>query len=91
MKPKTPLDTPNRDLFRIQLTDIINPKHELVLLEQCIDWAFFREELSKPENNPLSVREFSDAWNRYCVGHQFLLKKIARRFFVLQIPETLFL
>jgi hypothetical protein len=47
MKPKTPLDTPNRDLFRIQLSDIINPKHELVLLEQTIVWAFFRKEWAR--------------------------------------------
>jgi len=44
MKPKTQPKTPNQDLFRPLLVDIINPAHELARLEGLIDWAFFERE-----------------------------------------------
>jgi IS5 family transposase len=44
MKPKTQPKTPNQDLFRPLLVDIINPQHELARLEGLIDWAFFEQE-----------------------------------------------
>jgi hypothetical protein len=41
MKPKTPEIPSNRDMFRPLLVDIINPQHELVLLERVVDWGLF--------------------------------------------------
>ena len=30
-----------RELFRTRLADLINPKHELAMLAQSIDWQYF--------------------------------------------------
>ena len=38
MKPKTIEHEPQRNLFRPELIDIVDPKHELVLLADRIDW-----------------------------------------------------
>jgi IS5 family transposase len=46
MKPKTPETPSNRDMFRPLLVDIINPQHELVLLERVVDWGYFEREWS---------------------------------------------
>lgn len=46
MKPKTPQTPSNRDMFRPLLVDIINPQHELVLLERVVDWGYFEREWS---------------------------------------------
>jgi hypothetical protein len=43
MIKKVPSAT-NRDLFRTLLTDLINPKHELALLSDKIEWAYFENE-----------------------------------------------
>jgi IS5 family transposase len=32
------------DLFRPMLKDFINPRHELVLLVDAIDWKYFEDE-----------------------------------------------
>jgi hypothetical protein len=44
MKPKTPETSSNRDMFRPLLVDIINPQHELVLLERVVDWSYLERE-----------------------------------------------
>ena len=36
-----------RDMFRPLLTDFIDPAHELVLLADTIDWAYFEKEFAK--------------------------------------------
>jgi hypothetical protein len=41
MKPKKPETPSNRDMFRPLLVDIINPQHELVLLERMVDWGLY--------------------------------------------------
>ena len=33
-----------RELFRTRLEDLINPKHELAMLAQSIDWQYFEDE-----------------------------------------------
>ena len=38
MKPRTPEVTPQDDLFRSRLENLIAPRHPLVLLAQRIDW-----------------------------------------------------
>ena len=35
-----------RELFRTRLTDLINPKHELAMLANTIDWQYFENEFS---------------------------------------------
>jgi IS5 family transposase len=37
-------DKNQRDLFRIRLADLINPRHELALLADAIDWQYFENE-----------------------------------------------
>ena len=41
MRPKEPLTTTTDDLFRARLSNIINPRHEVVRLAQMIDWRMF--------------------------------------------------
>jgi len=41
MKPKQQHDDGGQDLFRARLDNIINPRYELVLLGQAIDWQRF--------------------------------------------------
>src|SRR5260221_7828702 len=41
MRPKEPLTTATDDLFRARLSNIINPRHEVVRLAQMIDWRMF--------------------------------------------------
>ena len=38
MKPRTPEITPQGDLFRSRLENLIAPRHPLVLLARQIDW-----------------------------------------------------
>jgi hypothetical protein len=38
MKPRTPESTPQDDLFRSRLENLLSPRHPLVLLGQRIDW-----------------------------------------------------
>ncbi|MDR1652471.1 MAG: transposase, partial [Prevotellaceae bacterium] len=50
---KLPTDTKQRELFRIRLSDLVNPNHELVLLAKKIDWNYFDQEFKQYycENN----------------------------------------
>jgi len=43
MKPKQIIDDGSHELFRSRLDNIINPRHELVLLAKVIDWDRFDE------------------------------------------------
>jgi IS5 family transposase len=45
MKPKSPDNTP--DLFRAQLSQILNLKHPLCRLSQQIDWRVFESEYGR--------------------------------------------
>ena len=38
MKPPEQTATPQHDLFRMELTNIIDRRHELVKLAEIIDW-----------------------------------------------------
>ncbi|MBJ6722876.1 IS5 family transposase [Bacillus sp. PR5] len=42
-RPRERRETGNQELFRSRLDQIIDPKHELVLLAQMIDWSFFEK------------------------------------------------
>ena len=44
-------DQTQRELFRIQLADIIAPDHELVLLADSIDWQYFENEFAPLYSN----------------------------------------
>jgi IS5 family transposase len=39
-------DTKQRELFRPMLEDLIDRRHELILLADSIDWQYFEEEFS---------------------------------------------
>lgn len=55
MRPNTQNLPQTYDIFRSQLTQIINMKHELVLLSQAIDWEYLEErnaEFYKGEGRP---------------------------------------
>jgi len=43
MKPRKQQDPGGEDMFRARLEHIINPRHELVLLAEAIDWQRFDE------------------------------------------------
>jgi len=45
MKPKNAIHDPQRELFRVELANIIDPKHPLVVLGEKIDWTVFEEKL----------------------------------------------
>jgi len=45
------LEKNQRDLFRTRLEDMINPKHELALLANAIDWQYFENEFKKYYSN----------------------------------------
>ena len=38
MKPRSAASADSGDLFRAELATILNPKHELILLADRIDW-----------------------------------------------------
>ena len=38
MKPKEPAKRPQNDLFRMELENLIDRRHELVRLSEAIDW-----------------------------------------------------
>jgi IS5 family transposase len=48
----------NRDLFRTLLSDLINPKHELALLADKIDWSYFENEFTPHCSFSLPNQEF---------------------------------
>ena len=69
MRPKQPKKSDHDDLFRARLDQIINMKHELVVLADKIDWVWLDEQLAE---------YFSDAGRpgepvRFMIG-MFLLK-----------------
>jgi len=41
MKPQSPPDVPNDDLFRHRLENLIDTRHELVKLSELINWERF--------------------------------------------------
>jgi IS5 family transposase len=45
MKPNDPNNSHTDDLFRSHLNQIINMRHELVVLAERIDWASFYTQL----------------------------------------------
>jgi IS5 family transposase len=45
MKPKSPENCGQNDLFRIRLTDLLDPRHELYRLADLIDWPLLDQEL----------------------------------------------
>jgi transposase, IS5 family len=45
MKPRTPGVTPQDDLLRSRLENLISPKHPLVRLGERIDWDVLNERL----------------------------------------------
>lgn len=46
MLGKSPIKS-QRDMFRPMLDEFIDPKHELVLLGNQIDWKYFENEFSQ--------------------------------------------
>jgi len=40
-------DRNQREIFHIRLEDLINPQHELALLADKIDWAYFEKEFNR--------------------------------------------
>jgi transposase, IS5 family len=46
MRPKKPRTAGEGDLFRAQLDQIINMRHELVLLASKIDWDWIDDEIA---------------------------------------------
>ncbi len=47
MKPKNSPNPHQQDLFRLQLSSIIDMKHKLVLLSKRIDWNTLNEQLGE--------------------------------------------
>ena len=47
MKPKQPEITPQRDAFRVDLRDIVDPRHELVRMSDHIDWEACETEFTQ--------------------------------------------
>lgn len=45
MKPKQQIDDGSHELFRLRLDNIINPRHELMLLAKAIDQGGFRRKV----------------------------------------------
>ena len=48
-------DRNQRELFRPMLTDLIDKRHELVLLADSIDWDYFEKDFSPLIHNLVSV------------------------------------
>ena len=46
MRPKQPKKADHDDLFRARLDQIINMRHELIVLAEKIDWAWLDAELA---------------------------------------------
>jgi len=47
MKPKAPVRQAQRELFRVELEQLVDPAHALVKLGRQINWAGFDESLGK--------------------------------------------
>jgi hypothetical protein len=70
MIKKTPSAT-SRDLFRSLLSDLINPKHELALLADKIDWSYYENEFKgfyfyDLSNRCEAVQKSDRQMQRYC-------------------------
>lgn len=46
MKPRATAPDPTEDLFRSRLDNLLNLRHELVLLAEALDWSYLEEEAS---------------------------------------------
>lgn len=44
MKPRAPAERPQNDLFRMELKNLIDQRHELARLSEVIDWDRIAEE-----------------------------------------------
>lgn len=64
MKPKKPEDSPQEELFRNRLENLIDPRHELVRLAERIDWAVFDREWGCAVCGPEGCTGDSDAIDR---------------------------
>jgi IS5 family transposase len=53
MTGKLPKDD-HRELFRTRLADLVDPRHELVLLSNTINWQYFEEEFKSLYSAKLS-------------------------------------
>jgi hypothetical protein len=63
---KEPLATTMDDLFRARLSNIINPRHELVRLAQMIDWRMFDKPAVGYRARNVVSRQLEAADNRAC-------------------------
>ena len=45
MKPRKQKVTPQDDLFKVRLQDIVNPQHPLVEMRDMVDWSTLDQEL----------------------------------------------
>jgi IS5 family transposase len=66
MRAKPPVEPRVDDLFRNELANIINMRHELVRLSEVIDWAVFDREfgaqfVSRPLHDPASAESIPHA------------------------------
>ena len=55
MKPKQPILNPQRELFRVELVNIIDTGHPLVVLGGKINWAIFEEQLGATYNQAVGA------------------------------------
>ena len=73
----------NRDLFRPLLTDIINPKHELVHLETVIDWSYFENNWNglfpskrgRPATSPRLIAGLLYLQHLHCLSDEAVLAR----------------
>ncbi len=61
MKPKEPVESGQHDMFRSRLDQIINLRHEKVILSDTIDWQFLSDKCGenytdRPGHPPLTTR-----------------------------------
>lgn len=48
MKPKK-IETAQDDFFQARLSEILNPRHPLLMMAKSINWSFFEEEFQAPQ------------------------------------------
>lgn len=61
MRPKKPIQNNNQELFRSRLDQIINMKHELILLADRVDWGWLDSQVSplfKEKGRPATPSRF---------------------------------
>ena len=54
MKPKPTVYNPQREMFRVELTSLVDLSHPLVKLGETINWARFEEQLGRTFHAMLS-------------------------------------